>query len=284
MRSKLAMARIMGNKATEKELRSKNFGGLHTDIVAEEDYGFLAKLEHRPCTAKQYTPPHREISRDRDKTISRQTSTDQISHQSQARRSVPGTLVRASTTIGTMNETTKNNNQSSGKGNQQSIKTQTVEFVAEKSPNKTDNECINKSTKAQSLDKARPKTVTIVTHTPEVTPLPSPMQYSRRNSKAADFFEEDKKIDIVGLRLKAARSLDYTDRVLQFCEELEDMASGHPQTDWYSMRLHSTVEETPDKRILNGPQIIDEGDKRAIGNVNVRSLTLPQPDWNFQNA
>ena len=290
LRSKLAMARIMGNKALEKELRSKNLGGLHTDVVAEEDYAFLAKLEHRPCTATHYTPPYREISREREKRqVSREqeietlpTSNHSQSSSSARLRSAPGHLLRSLTTIGLPKE---DHNKKIGESrtdaklvcSKRSSVQQTILKGSTKGQTKE-----NKNTISYASDtiktKQRPKTVTIVTRNPDTTPLPSPRQYSRRTSRAADFFEEDKKIDLVELRLKAARALDYTDKVQEFCGELEEMASGQPQADWYSMRLHS---QEPVKKDLGLSDIKEDGDSRDVGNLNVRSMTLPQLDLSF---
>lgn len=290
------MARIMGNKTLEKELRSKNLGGLHTDAGADEDYGFLAKLEHRPCTAAQFTPPHREISRERlnEATEKQSTSKENCSNRGQVS---PGVLFRSSTTVGVMNkkenENTSRNDQhqafnkhrlskTADNDSKNSIKMQ-KRFIEESEEN---TKIGNKTNSANQMRKneTRPKTVTIITQPPDTTPLPSPRQYSRRTSKAADFFEEDKKIDLVELRLKAARSLDYNDRVKQFCEELEEMASGQPQVDWYSMRLHSTPTHENVKKYLDLPNIVEEMDKREMGNINVRSHTVPQLDLKFESV
>ena len=279
------MARIMGNKTLEKDLRSKNLGGLHTDVVSEEDYAFLARLEHRPCTATHYTPPYREISQKREKRmISRDSETLPLPNHKQTStidrlRSAPGNMLRS---IGLSN---KNCVVNSAEKKAESI------LVCSKPPsarqaslisNIKDQTNENESKVNYEYDttkrKQRPKTVTIVTQTPEPTPIPSPRQYSRRTSRAADFFEEDKKIDLVELRLKAARALDYTDKVADFCGELEEMASGQPQVDWYSMRLHS---QQPVKKDLGLGNIVDDGDSRHVGNLNVRSMTVPHLDLNF---
>ena len=285
------MARIMGNKTLEKDLRSKNLGGLHTDVCSEEDYAFLARLEHRPCTATHYTPPYREISQKREKRmISRDRDNETSSPVNQFHssvgnrlRSAPGNMLRSSTTIGLTNKP--------GPIINDIKKSSGSQLVCSKRPptqqtnlkgNAKDQAQGSETKPSQSNDttksKERPKTVTIVTHDKEPTPIPSPRQFSRRASRAADFFEEDKKIDVVELRLKAARALDYSDRVAGFCEELEEMASGQPQVDWYSLRLHSGE---PVKKDLGLANIVEETDSRYVGNLNVRSMTVPQLDLNF---
>ena len=47
IRSRLANARLLGQRELQRELRAKNLGGLNTDIVGQcdEDYGFLKLLE-----------------------------------------------------------------------------------------------------------------------------------------------------------------------------------------------------------------------------------------------
>ena len=294
VRSKLAMARIMGNKGLEKELRSKSLGGLHTDVVAEEDYGFLTKLEHRPCTANQYIPQNREISHGQENlNAKRQTSKE--TNASFPDKSVnehvrPRNLLRASTTLG-----------ATTLGSKKTLDTKTPPQALQKmytdidKPPKrnimkklgADNEEVlileTNANSEKGMQKQRPKTVTIVTESPEVSPLPSPRQYSRRASKAADFFEEDKKIDMVELRLKAARSLDYTDRVQQFCEELEEMGSGEPHVDYYSLRLQASLGQEPAKRDLCLRGSSEDEDNREVGNVHVRSLTLPKLDLKFND-
>ena len=281
------MARIMGNKTLEKDLRSKNLGGLHTDVVSEEDYAFLARLEHRPCTATHYTPPYREISQKREKRmISRDSETLPLPNQretskSDRLRSAPGNMLRSSTTIGLSNKDVVNSAEKKAESKLVCSKPPSARQASLLS-NTKDQTKENESKVNYEYDtskrKQRPKTVTIVTQTPDPTPIPSPRQYSRRTSRAADFFEEDKKIDMVELRLKAARALDYTDKVADFCGELEEMASGQPQVDWYSMRLHS---QQPVKKDLGLGNIMDNGDSRHVGNLNVRSMTIPQLDLNF---
>ena len=286
------MARIMGNKGLEKELRSKSLGGLHTDVVAEEDYGFLTKLEHRPCTANQYIPQNREISHGQENlNTKRQTSKETnapFPDKSVKEHVQPRNLLRASTTLG-----------ATTLGSKKTLDTKTPPQALQKmytdideQPKRNimkklgaDHKEVQKlETNANSekgMQKQRPKTVTIVTESPEVSPLPSPRQYSRRASKAADFFEEDKKIDMVELRLKAARSLDYTDRVQQFCDELEEMGSGEPHVDYYSLRLQASLGQEPAKKDLSLPGSSEDADNREVGNVQVRSLTLPKLDLKF---
>ena len=283
----------MGNKNLEKELRSKNLGGLHTDIVAEEDYGFLAKLEHRPCTATQYIPPHREMARGRENMTTERQASEESSTSSEDQTAKHSILLRASTTVGA--STTANNgsfNKTNHLQTAQNMFTNGEEQPISKALNESAIEPypkINKATVPKAgneplAKKPRPKTVTIVTHIPDDSPMPSPRQFSRRASKAADFFEEDKKIDMVELRLKAARSLDYTDRVQQFCGELEEMGSGQPHVDYYSLRLHAALEEEPVKKNIIVQRSPEDGDMREVGNLNIRSLTLPILNLKFDDV
>lgn len=116
------------------------------------------------------------------------------------------------------------------------------------------------------------------------TPI-SPRQLSRKTNRGADFFSEEKKIDLVSLHLQRARSLDYSGHVQRFCEELEEMkgCEKQPRVDYYAMRLQLSQEQSVSRPLTQVPGTPEEEYRRSMGNLMVRSLTVPEVNWNFED-
>ena len=114
------------------------------------------------------------------------------------------------------------------------------------------------------------------------TPL-SPSQLSRRASRGADFFQEEKKIDMISLRLQRVKSLDYTTDVQKFCDDLEEMKGGtkQPSVDYYAMRLQLSQETRIEKPLAHVPGTPEDENKRSVGNLFIRSMTVPKINWDF---
>jgi hypothetical protein len=125
----------------------------------------------------------------------------------------------------------------------------------------------------------RPKTVADISqwNTSIPTSPTSPKQMSRRTSKAADFFQAEEKVDMVALRLQEAKTLDFTENVHKFCEELEEMKCSRtrPDIDYYSMRLQMSLDQAHSKSLVEVPGTPEDEHARSMGNLFVKSLTLP---------
>lgn len=349
--SKLAHARLMGQKALETQLREKSIGGLNTAIAgnADEDYAFIAKLEQRQCTSNSYTPrvppPVRYVnirskSKDDSKLEKESTSALQLRHcrSSSARHrygqeNVHVTIGSQIDSVSTANKNVHASNERRTEARhvatvgdrlrddfihqQRTIKEQDRDMVNEIKNNinektsKSDNESLsemesksndknsiipisdNEKTdikpnvaflEALDIGEARPRTTADVTQWNYIVPSSptSPKQCTGRSSRAADFFQADEKIDHVALRLQEAKTLDFTENVHRFCVKLEEMkcARASHDVDYYSMRLHMSLDKAPSRAML--PETPDDENKRSVGNVFIRSLTLPQINWNFQ--
>lgn len=128
------------------------------------------------------------------------------------------------------------------------------------------------------------KETTGIDDTSPSTPI-SPRQLSRKTNRGADFFSEEKKIDLVSLHLQRARSLDYSGHVQRFCEELEEMkgCEKQPRVDYYAMRLQLSQEQSVSKPLTQVPGTPEEEYRRSMGNLMVRSLTVPEVNWNFED-
>ncbi|KAH3847967.1 uncharacterized protein LOC127873763 [Dreissena polymorpha] len=114
----------------------------------------------------------------------------------------------------------------------------------------------------------------------------SPKQMDRKPSKqSADFFQEGKKVDLVSLRLKQARAHNYSEQVKKFCTDLENVSKDKksPDVDYYSMRLQLSLAHTTTRPCDRVPGTPEEENKRSVGDIFVRSLTMPHINWNFTN-
>ena len=386
IRSKLAFARLMGQKDIEKELRAKNLGGLNTDIVgsAEEEYSFLDKLEHRPCTATSISPRVAMPKRYKVKCEkSVRNNLNLVKNSSMAKRAVSTVLnerpvsatatvqtnikvkpstsqrdkeIRPATTTGMrvdndftrhqerllndnkdekkiqptdndidVDEDKENSVESSNNDTKQQTLTPgddtNIEHTGDNRPSTKYNaferdgdlnEAIHAPATASDLEETeeigngtkpsvvflenleldleklrRPKTVALTRQASgmsESPPISPKLLSGRASSRASDFFQEEKKIDIIQLRLNAARAVDFTAQVKTFCESLEKTQDSRnkPTSDYYTLRLAASMKERVMSEIPDMPGTPDDENRRAVGNIHIRSLTLPDIDWNFE--
>lgn len=334
--SKLAHARLMGQRELQMQLRAKTLGTLDTDIAgnSDEDYAFLEKLEQRPCTTNSFSQwaghsprplktrkesvqseKQPEITQDLQKRRSSSAKAryyrDGSSGKDMAHLKTTGhvpTTVRPATTLGARVEENFRRHQQeskeeeeaddSGKSKENQSSGSAVESidVREGETEETNSQSSEVSnTKRHSrpnvaflehldIGEARPQTVADVSQWNNSIPSSptSPKQYSRRTSRAADFFQAEEKIDLVSLRLQEAKTHDFTENVQKFCEELEQMkcARANPDVDYYSVRLQISLDQANSKSLIEVPGTPDDENKRSIGNLFVKSLTLPTINMN----
>ncbi|XP_045187289.2 uncharacterized protein LOC123545076 [Mercenaria mercenaria] len=345
--SKLAHARLMGQRELQMQLRAKTLGTLNTDIAgnSDEDYAFLVKLEQRPCTTSSFSPrseykppplkqniqpkPESKLE-EPSKQATKLNNGRSSSAKARCRENnVTGektkgsniirpcgeraVTLRPATTLGTRVEDDFNRHQqdvaahekesySSSGGNDEekdigiSESLSSTRIYKQDGGNKNDSSDKNSETSdvnggkskykpnvafLENLDfgDARPKTAADLTQWDNSIPSSptSPKQLSRRASRAADFFQAEEKVDLVALRLQEAKTLDFTDNVHQFCKELEEMKCAHtsPDVDYYSMRLQLAFDQVHSKPLVEVPGTPDDENKRSMGDVFVKSLTLP---------
>jgi len=359
-RSKLAHARLLGQRDVQRELRSKNLGDLNTNIVgaSEEDYLFLEKLQQRPCEESSFTP---RIESPRKSVIKRQHSSEAkrdsdaenykdenvILEQGRASSATPRMTsdghckqetkerveeqakIRPATSLGmhvdqefikhqnqlmsaNLNKTQVDNVQKSDENTEainNDSETQTTKPKTENNEVTGNDENDNK---VETTAKPRPTVMFLEDiGKPQQPPRPNTVANvfgesdeaiiaklaednlaipvsptsPRRASKAGgvDFFKEGKKQDLISLRLAHARSFNYTDDVKKFCEDLEEIKPARkiPNMDYYSLRLQLSLEQANSKSTVNVPGTPEDENKRSVGNLFVKSLTVPDIDWNF---
>ncbi|KAL4229899.1 hypothetical protein ACF0H5_010290 [Mactra antiquata] len=351
--SKLAYARLMGQRQLQRQLREKNIGRLNTDIVGntDEDFAFLDKLEQRPCTADSFSPRLPDLAKTPKKT-KRKASQQNESLEKKINESLPEVNIgrsssararfvgeekenekvdkvepvvksnivrraaRPATTLGTrVDEEYLRNQQAKEKLEAETNEQQDVEKRVEfKEPSEGHSEHTaaeshedgNENNKNQEncdtdekndkpnvaflehldAEEVRPNTVgNFPCADPECpTPLSpsSPRQLSRRASRVSDFFHAEEKVDPIILRLKAAKSVDFTEEVSKFCAELEELkgARNGPNVDYYASRLAASMRES-NTPLCEVPGTPDDENTRCVGNLFVRSLTVPELNWNF---
>lgn len=346
--SKLAHARLMGQRQLQRQLRAKNIGKLNTDIVGntDEDFAFLDKLEQRPCTADSYTPCLPEVK-------SKKKSERRTSHQAKelgksAGDSLPEVntgrsssakaryvqdndvnatsdkdsinsnrenvrqIARPATTLGTrVDEEYLRHELSKAKREKETGAKNSTEKRVEFKPlsdhssehatdeghgsvtdeNQDSDSTVENTEKPTvafledlDIENARPNTVPNLPCSESPVPLSptSPKQLSRRASKASDFFHAEVKIDPISLRLKEAKAVDFTDDVSKFCTELEQMKGKRkgPIVDYYASRLEASLKQI-NMPLCEVPGTPDDENLRCVGNLFVRSLTVPELDWDF---
>lgn len=371
IRSKLAQARLMGQRDIQKELRSKNLGGLNTDIAgnSEEDYGFLKMLKQRPCIANSLSPRISIPGKSERKQRSQEGFSEVADMQQNGNESGAGPVGRSASARARYHRHLAENFEKCDKAAaslEPSIKLRPAtssgarvdeEFLKHQDrikasqEIKTETETYEANDKFDDVKEEREHTVEenkvnnhskysdseVGTHENEIstksedgdnnTPLDtkvdkkqsvaflegaendltepvmaldldpmcadkedsvpdtpvSPSQMGRRASRGADFFQEEKKIDVVALHLQRAKSLDYTGHVQKFCEELEEIRGSHkePNVDYYAMRLQLSQEQSVQKPLARVPGTPEEENKRSVGNLFIRSLTVPEINWNF---
>ncbi|WAR19018.1 hypothetical protein MAR_000856 [Mya arenaria] len=343
-RSRLAHARLLGQRDVQRELRSKNLGDLNTNIVAvsEEDYLFLEKLEQRPCTASSFSPcieiPKTSPRRPKEvNELSQKASTkaandnELLERPASACARISGTevkdvnisrdddeqlKVRPATTLGmrvdeeflkrqlhlntgrTATEDSKqsNTNRFSESTIEQNEDTNTIEHESESERNGNEGDDTSEERKPTvqflenvATERPRPNTVAHMNGQVEVDDDTAPRSPSSPNSpqnagkQRVDFFQEGKKLDMVSLRLKQARSVDFTDEVQKFCDGLEEVQVGGSGTsvDYYSVRLQMSLDQANSKSRIQVPGTPEDENKRSIGNIFVRSLTVPNINMDF---
>lgn len=303
-RSKLAEARMWGNKEQERELRAKNLHGLNSQNGdSEEDYDFLKKLEKPKPTSRK---PKTRFSVQQIDTIIEDTL--QVMNPSKRPRSrslsdalplqVPGgkekaprphkldipdlaLTVRPSTTDGIRVEDSISD---------EKTKSQLQRSLSKPEKNKkiTLDPKNPKHLQVPSID-TRAKTCAPMVSRKVETPLPA--LQSRRQStvspdktkrKSASFFEPEEKVDLVELRLNEMKGLDYTDRLQEYYETLESCTNPEEEKlDYYTFRLQVAMQQLPKNRPLTVPGTPETEYKRHMGNVEVKSLTFKGLNLDF---
>lgn len=294
-RSKLAEARMWGNKELERELRAKNLHGLNSQNGdSEEDYDFLKKLEKpKPRKPKtRFSVPQIDTiiedvlevmkpgKRPRSRSFSDALPLQVPNTKEKAPR--PNKLDIAEVALAVRPSTTD------GIRVGDSISDENTKTKIQRSLSKPEkNKKLTIESKYQNLLQVplidtRARTCAPLVSRKVETPLPA--LQSRRQStaspdktkrKSASFFEPEEKVDLVEIRLNEMKGLDYTDRLQEYYETLESCTNPEEEKlDYYTFRLQVAKQQLPKNRPLTVPGTPETEYKRHMGNVEVKSLTF----------
>ncbi|KAL3878589.1 hypothetical protein ACJMK2_030925 [Sinanodonta woodiana] len=293
-RSKLSYAKLLGNKDEERALRQKYIRGLNSSCLdSEEDYGFLEKLERRPCTATHWER----------KTM------EQVPHSARIRAPILNSAVepiadyisKVDTAIvprgrsysidyGKLEDTS----QEAGSlfvSHLEDIRPVTTTGISKRS---SANKLVQLQERGKSAGATNAKLGIGILDTSKKTHTAGEKHSSKDDStdkhhrtsvsqqmqrRPSSFFEETKPIDIIALRLyeTKVRSLNFADQVKKFCEDLEQLDTGEKLVkDYYTIQIQSSLEKRRQGPLVLLPGTPEEEHRRAVGNTNVKSLTVPK--------
>lgn len=258
-RSKLAYARMYGDKEKERELRAKNLRSLNINVGdSERDYEFLKKLQTTDTPKKKKVPKVKiNIDAIIDDVFPNEQTPRQRSHSLSEGNSLPipdktkGITVRPSSAkYGRPEERTA---------------------------------CVAATTKnllqVPAID-ARPRTCSpILTGLGSRRPSSKNGNGDKTQRKSSNLFESEEREDLVEMRLKELKSLDFSDKIENFHDSIENYKSvQNGSTDYYNMRL----EAAPKVKVIEDiPGTPDEQYQKHYGDLGVRSLTMKRLNFDF---
>ncbi|OWF44275.1 hypothetical protein KP79_PYT13184 [Mizuhopecten yessoensis] len=314
-RSQLTKARLMGDKDLERELRASKFHGLNVDIVnTEKDFEFLDQLKMRSKSTKNSSrqnsvSPKSAISKksaekEMDTIIQNVFKVQSISNTPRVRSK---SFSEGVTRDATITKSGQNNRKSplptfslrpatsggerydgvevvlpdiflkSIKGKQKKSKT--------KQSNKTNNQL------QVNFENDRAKTCSphllgnggsIISKSPSLSRRQSVATSQDKGSRRASMFSKEEKVDVVQLLLDRIKTEDYSSKVKEFCDSLDDQCvDGGEQADYYNLRMKGTKKESKLYKPLSVPGTPEVEYKRHVGNVNVLSLTVKPLNFDF---
>ncbi|CAC5377826.1 unnamed protein product [Mytilus coruscus] len=276
-RSKLAYARMYGDKEKERELRAKNLRSLNINVGdSEQDYEFLKKIQPNEGAKPKKTS---KVKINIDAVIEDvfDEKTPRLRSRSLSEGSTtPLTVATHAHVIATR--------PSSAKYGRNDERTQCFPVTAMSAVDKKNGNVPHKNLlKVPTID-TRPRTCS--------PKLPGPR--SRRNSSVAtkngnksprrstNLFEHEEHVDFVEMRLNELKTLDYTGKIGSFCESLEDYKSdNNGNTDYYTMRVEASPKV---QSMIDIPGTPDEQYQKHFGNLTVKSLTMKKLNFDFSKS
>lgn len=299
-RSKLCEARMHGNKEIERELRAKNLHGLNTDFGSvEKDYEFLTKLQNNRKKSQQYKQKkHPKITVTIPKDTQKELVDDVFMDGNGTRRrsnSVSECMTSRSTgTLAGLPLPTVDRPSTTGSRPQQ----REVEVSVQSLPLKKDIQ-LSIATKGKkqnnklTLDlpvkqKARPHTCgpsLLQQVTNEATSgSRRPSEQENHRKKSSSFFEDERKIDVVELQLKAIKSLNYDQKIQEFVDTLNDLVVDDIEDrDYYTLRLRAAMKEISGIKYEQVPGTPEDEYNRHVGNLDLKSLTFKNLKFDFSS-
>ncbi|XP_076071768.1 uncharacterized protein LOC143043255 [Mytilus galloprovincialis] len=272
-RSKLAYARMYGDKEKERELRAKNLRSLNINVGdSEQDYEFLKKIQPNKGTKPKKTS---RVKINIDAVID--DVFDEEAPRLRSRSMSEGSMTPLPVTTHAHPITTRPSSAKYGRNDQ---RTQCFPVTA-------------LSAKGNTPDKNLLKVPTIDTRPRTCSPKLSGPR-SRRNSsvttkngnksprRSTNLFEHDEHVDHVEMRLRELKTLDFTDKIGNFCESLEDYKSDkNGNIDYYTMRVEASPKV---QNLIDIPGTPDEQYQKHFGNLTVKSLTMKKLNFDFSKS
>ena len=322
-RSKLAQARAWGDKDSERQLRASH-RKLNIDIInTEKDYEFLEKLNiskrkmppriRYENATPQPTPvkPEKKL----DNIIKSVFPTPKVSKESRPRSrsltegidmnmSISGKeksllwqaaklAKRPSTTGGTRFQEAEVVLPASlfpqlTNIDKLKVPAKTVQFhgMINKAPNLSKyrpTSCKAETTKNGTLKLTINNKDQSPLHSrrPSLTSLSPTSPRSRRSS----MFDVTEKPDIASMMLERSKKVDFTDKVKDFCDSLEEQREKNgPVVDYYSLRLEAKAKSYNTNHTTEYPPVPgtpEVENKRHIGNLDIVSLTFKPLNFDF---
>ncbi|KAK3606397.1 hypothetical protein CHS0354_042042 [Potamilus streckersoni] len=292
-RSKLSYAKLLGNKEEGRTLRHKSIGGLNSSCLdSEEDYGFLEKLERRPCTAThgERKPMEHIPNRAKERVSILNSGVESVGDDISKGDNVLVPRGRSySTDYGKLKDVYKEVG-SSFVSHLEEIRPVTTAGISKRTSAK---KLVHLHERGKSADANIAKLGKDISDTSKKThtageshSLKDYTEKQHRTSvsrqmqrRPSSFFEDTKPIDIISLRLyeTKVRSLNFADQVKKFCEDLQQLDTGEKLVkDYYTIRIQSSIEKRRQNPLVSLPGTPEEEHRRAIGNINVKSLTVPK--------
>lgn len=296
-RSKLCEARMHGNKEVERELRAKNLHGLNTDFGSvEKDYEFLTKLQNNRKKSQQNKQKKNPkitvtIPKETKKKLVDEVFADDNGTRRRSNSVSEGMTPRSVSTLAGLPLPTVDRPSTTGSRPQQ----REVEVSVQSLPLKKDIQ-LSVATKGKkpnnklTLDlpvkqKLRPQTcgpsLLQVTNEPP-SGIRRPSEPVNHRKKSSSFFEDEKKIDIVELQLRAIKSLNYDEKIQQFVDTLNDLVVDDIEDrDYYTLRLRAAMKEISSIKYEQVPGTPEDEYNRHVGNLDLKSLTFKNLKFDF---
>ncbi|XP_061164802.1 uncharacterized protein LOC133173783 [Saccostrea echinata] len=306
-RSKLCEARLHGNKETERELRAKQLHGLNTDFgSAEKDYEFLTKLQNNRKRKdkkqnRQKKPPAIKVTTSK---VGKNGLIDDVFLEEKGLRRRSNSITEGMTSRSTgitpesslpppkpLERPSTTGSQPLPRQIEVGVKTLPVQKYIHmnistkgKSPeNKQMHAHLDELPKSKTRPHTcRPSLLLQVTQDAPETQRMSETENHRK--KSSSFFEDEKKVDIIDLQLKAIKSLNYDDKIKEFVDALSDfVVDDIEDRDYYTLRLRAAMKEMSENRYDTVPGTPEDEYNRHVGNLELKSLTFKNINLDFSS-
>ncbi|XP_069131242.1 uncharacterized protein [Argopecten irradians] len=317
-RSQLTKARLNGDKDLERELRASKFHGLNVDIVnTEKDFEFLEQLKNRPTKTKLKRSSSRKSSVSPKSILSKKSAEkemDTIIQKVFQGQNVSNTQRARSKSFSegvTMDTSAKTSGQhkqkpplptfalrpaTSGGERYDNIEVVLPDIFLNSVKGKKKKSKSKQGTKSSNqlqvnFENDRAKTCSphllgnggsVASKSPSMSRRQSIATSQDKSSRRTSMFSKEEKVDVVQILLDRIKSVDYSPRVKDFCDSLEEQCvDGGEQSDYYNLRLKVAMQESEGYKPMPVPGTPEAEYKRHVGDVGVLSLTLKPLNLDF---